>query len=181
MTQKAFRNFYWGFLFIMIDFRLMGFDVLPDIVGYAFFVAGLGLLLERSYHFSQARTFHIVMLILSIFSIYEAPSEGIDGINIYPLGVLLGIVSIIFSLLAMYHLFMGIKQLAEEHNALDISNEAQFRWKHYLYLEFAGFIAFLLIFIPPLAFVYIIALLIISVVLTVKFMGFMTRCGQGLP
>lgn len=37
MTQRAFRSLYWGFLFIMIDFRLQGIDVLPDIIGYAFF------------------------------------------------------------------------------------------------------------------------------------------------
>ena len=36
MTERAFRNFYFGFLFIMIDFRFNGIDILPDIVGYAF-------------------------------------------------------------------------------------------------------------------------------------------------
>ena len=120
------------------------------------------------------------MLILSIFTIYENPNQNMGGIYFNPFRVLLSILSLIFSLLAMYHLFWGIKQLAEECNELDISNEAQLRWKQYLYLNLAAFIAILLIFMPPLAFLYMIAVLIISVILTVKFMGFMTRCGLRL-
>ncbi|HHY82823.1 MAG TPA: hypothetical protein GX505_09120 [Clostridiales bacterium] len=180
MAQRAFRNFYWGFLFVMIDFRINGFDILPDLIGYAFFVAGLNLLLERNNHFSQARTFNIIMLILSIFSIYERPAENTGGFNIHIdfIGLLTGIAALIFSLLAMYHLFMGIKQLAEEYDASDISAESEQRWKQFLYLQLAGFGVFLLILLPPLALVYLIVMLVISIALTVKFMGFMTRCGN---
>ena len=32
----AFRNFYWGFLLTMLDFRINGFDILPDILGISF-------------------------------------------------------------------------------------------------------------------------------------------------
>jgi len=177
MTQAAFRKFYWGFLFIMIDFRLNGIDILPDIIGYALFVAGLGWLREKNYYFDRARIFHIIMLILSIFSIYEKPSQNMESISFNPLGTLLGVLSLIFSLLAMHHFLWGVKQFAEETNVPDISDEAQLRWKQYLYLQLASFAAFLLILLPPLAFVYIIALLVVSVILTVKFMGFMTRCG----
>jgi hypothetical protein len=180
MTERAFRNFYFGFLFIMIDFRFNGIDILPDIVGYAFFAAGLGVLANRCFNFSQARTFNIVMLILSIFSIYERPAQNTSGFHISfdPVGFVIGIGSLIFSLLVVYHLFMGIKAMADDIGESDVSAEAEQRWKQYLYLQLAVFGAFLLIFIPPLAVIYIIAMLIISIALTVKFMGFMNRCGQ---
>lgn len=180
MMERAFRNFYYGFLFIMVDFRFNGIDILPDIVGYAFFAAALGVLAERNFNFTQARKFNIIMIILSIFSIYERPSQSSGGFNISidPLGVIIGIVVLIFSLLVVYHLFMGIKAMADELGAAKVSIEAEQRWKQYLYLQLAVFGAFLLIFIPPLAVIYVIAMLIVSIALTVKFMGFMNRCGQ---
>ncbi|NLB43071.1 MAG: hypothetical protein GX815_12630, partial [Clostridiales bacterium] len=204
MVQKAFRNFYFGFLFVMIDFRVNGFDILPDIVGYIFFVVGLSSLLNMSEHFSKARIFHVIMLIISIFSIYERPAQ--DGVYIstdFLPGLLIGIAILIIELFAFYHLFMGIKQWANEggtsHVGIDqweneggainredtqlngegraphLASEADHRWKQYLYFQIASFGVFLLIFIPPLAFIYIIAILIVAIVLTVKFMGFMTR------
>lgn len=207
MVQKAFRNFYWGFLFVMIDFKLNGFDVLPDIIGYIFFVVGLSSLLNINEQFSKARIFHIIMLVLSIFSIYERPAqEGVYISTDFWFGFIFGIAILVINLFAFYHLFMGIKQWANEGSAsnLDIdrweneggasnpndiqwtdegraphlASEADHRWKQYLYLQLAVFGAFLLIIIPPLAFVYIIVLMIASIALTIKFMGFMTRCGQ---
>lgn len=180
MTERAFKYFCWGFAFVMLDFRLNGLDILPDIVGYAFFIAGLNLLIERNDWFQKSRTFNIVMLILSVFTIYERQAENTGGlnINIDLLGLLVGILSLIFSLLAMYNLFMGIKQMADEHNYSDLSAESERRWKQFIVIQLAGYGAFLLIFIPILAVLYIFALLIFAILLTVKFMSFMTRCGS---
>lgn len=181
LINRAFRNFYWGFLFVMVDFRLNGFDVLPDIIGYILFVAGLNLLWETHQQiFTKARTYHIIMAFLSVFSIYERPNQNMEGIHFGPLGFLIGIVILIFSLLAIYHLFMSIKEFAQELSAPDISAEAEERWKQFLYFQIAAFAAFLLILIPPIAFVYIIVMLVVSIILTIRFMGFMNRCGERL-
>jgi len=178
--QRAFRNFYWGFLFVMVDFRLNGLDILPDIIGYAFFIAGLNLLKERNDRFRKARIFHIVMLFLSIFNIFERQVESTEGINFYfnSFEFLIGILILIFTLLAMYNLFMAIKQLAEDYSYTDLSFEADQRWKQFVILQIASSITFLFIFIPILGFAYIFAVLIFAIWLTVKFMGFMTRCGS---
>lgn len=179
MSEKAFRNFYWGFLFVMVDFRLNGVDILPDIVGYLFFAAGLNILADRNFHFTKARTYNIVMILLSIFSIYEKQPQNTGGLNIHfdPLGFVIGIASLIFSLLVFYHLFMGIKDLADAAGEGSIAEEAQQRWKQFVYLQMAVYGAFLLIFVPFLAVVYVIAMLIVSILLTLQFMRFMTRCG----
>jgi uncharacterized membrane protein HdeD (DUF308 family) len=206
LVQKAFRNFYWGFLFVMIDFRLNGFDILPDIIGYVFFVVGLSSLADKGEHFSKAKIFHIIMMVVSIFSIYERPAqEGVYSSDFW-YGLLVGIAILIIGLFAFYHLFMGIKewadggyssyqgldrweneggainpgdnQRANESRAPHLAAEAEHRWKQYLYLQLAAFGAFVLLIAPPLVFFYIIVLLVVSIVLTIKFMGFMTRCGE---
>jgi hypothetical protein len=41
---------FWGFIFLF-DFRLFGFDILPDFIAYILFVQGLSILAERSKNF----------------------------------------------------------------------------------------------------------------------------------
>lgn len=180
MIEKAFRNFYWGLLFVMVDFRLNGLDILPDIVGYVLFAIGLNALADRNFHFSKAKLYNIVMIILSVFSIYEEQQQNTGGINILfnPFGLVIGIASLVFMLLVFYHLFMGIKELADEAGESSIAEEAQQRWKQFVYFQIAVYAAILLIFIPFLAIVYIIGMLIVSIMLTLQFMRFMTRCGE---
>ena len=79
MNQRGFTQLYWGFLFVMLNFRIQGFDILPDIVGYIFFAFGFAALASNSEHFKKASRLNIPMIILSIFSIYESsPRLGIN-------------------------------------------------------------------------------------------------------
>ncbi len=32
MNRSAFGKFAYGFLFVLIDFKIMGFDILPDFI-----------------------------------------------------------------------------------------------------------------------------------------------------
>ena len=114
MSAAALSKFYWGFLFIMVDFRLNGIDLLPDIVGFILFAVGFGLLAAESDYFNQARKLNMVMIILSIFSIYEAPAQD-GGIHIapdWPLGLISGICSLVFTLLVVQPVY-GVRELAE--------------------------------------------------------------------
>jgi hypothetical protein len=183
MSENGFGKLYWGILFIMIDFRLQGFDVLPDIIGYILFAIGFGILVSNSEYFEKARNFNIPMIILSLFSVYEKPAQGGGGIQIGSLGafgILIGIASIILGLLVMYNLFMGIKDLAVQKEQVGFCEEADKRWNQYLLLQIAGLLAMVLIFIPPLALIFIIGLLIVSVWLTVVIMKFIKNCELSL-
>lgn len=111
---NAFNKFYWSFFFIMLDFRLQGVDIIPDIIGYLLFAAGLSLISNENSWFEKARKLNIFMIFLSIFQIYERPAQG-TGITFGPLGyygVIIGIASMIISLLLMYNFFMGIGDMA---------------------------------------------------------------------
>lgn len=182
MNEDGFRKLYWGFLFIMIDFRIQGVDILPDIIGYILFAVGFGILALHSIHFSKARNLNIPMIILSIFSIYEVPAQN-GGVQFSPLGffgILISIASLILNLLVIYNLFMGIKDMAEERGQMDLYTESNKMWNQYLMLQIAGIFMFVLIFIPLLGLISIIALLIASIILTVVIMGFIKRCGMYL-
>jgi len=182
MNINAFNKLYWGFLFIMVDFKLQGFDIFPDMIGYLFFAAGFSMLVLNSEYFKKAGRFNIGMILLSIFSIYEPPAQG-GGIQLGPLGlfgILIGILSMVLSLLVVYNLFMGIKEMSTVSGRADIYEESDTKWRQFLALQLAVLLSFVLIFIPPLAIIFIIVLLIISIILTIHIMRFMKICGESL-
>jgi len=67
MVANGFNKLYWGFLFILIDFRINGFDILPDIIGYILFAFAFSALASGSSHFVLAGRYNIPMIILSTF------------------------------------------------------------------------------------------------------------------
>jgi hypothetical protein len=173
MNEDAFSKFYLGFLFVMIDFRLQGVDILPDIIGYWMFAGGLSMLASKSGFFEKARSLNMFMIILSIFQIYERPAQG-SGINfglLGPVGFLIGIAATILSLIVIYNLFMGIKDMARLQGQTGISEEAEKRWVQYLVLQLAGLLSIVLLIMPPLAMVFLMALFILSIVLVIATIG----------
>jgi hypothetical protein len=182
VLESGFNKFYWGFFFIMIDFRLQGVDVLPDIIGYCLFATGFSILASRSSCFEKARSLNMIMIILSILQIYERPAQG-SGINfgaLGPVGFIIGIAATILSLFVIYNLFMGIKDMASLQGQINIREEAEKRWTQYLMLQLAGLFAIILIIIPPIALIFIIGIFVFSIVLTIVIMGFMKSCGTSL-
>lgn len=179
MVKAGFDKLFWGFLFIMIDFRVQGFDILPDIIGYILFAVGFSTLAGHSPYFKKAGTLNLVMIVVSIFSIYEQPNTD-GGVHFNLLGLLIGIVSLILGLILVHHLFMGIKEMANRQGKTQIYEEAEKRWTQYLLLQVAAILAIVMFIIPPLAFILIIALFVFSIILTVVIMRFMKRCGENL-
>ena len=182
MIAEGFNKFYWGFFFILISFRIQGFDIIPDIVGFVLLADGLGRLVSESEFFKTAQGYTLPMILLSIFSIYEAPAQG-SGINfgfLGPIGILISIASLVVTLLLVYNIFMGIKDMAEQRNKSEIAAESEQRWNHFLWLHLAMIFLFVLIIIPPLAIILIIGLFIASILLTVAIMRLMKQCEQEL-
>ncbi len=195
MNRKSFTQLYWGFLFIMLDFRIQGLDILPDTVGYILFALAFYALASNGEHFDRAFRLNIPMIILSIFSIYEkrVQNSGMNrpGINISfgTLGtlrilisyasLLISLASLILELLIVYHLFMGIKEMSRNVH-WDLYEEADRRWNQYLMLQIAVLLGFVIIFIPWLNFLYIIGVFAASIVLMFIILGFMKRCGEKL-
>jgi len=56
----GFGKIFWGFLFFF-DFRIQGFDILPDIIGYWLIYIGLKELVSMSSHFAAAQKYAVVL------------------------------------------------------------------------------------------------------------------------
>lgn len=182
MTARAFRNFYWGFLLIMVDFRIGGLEILPDIVGYFLLDGGLGILAEQNEWFAKARGYVWPALILSVFQVYERVS-GVSGVYVnWGSGwtLLLALVMAISSLLVVYNLFMGIREMASRAGNTSIAGQAQSKWSQYLGIAVAGLLAFAVGFIHWLGFLYIISLFVLNLVLAWSIMKLMHRCEHEL-
>lgn len=177
MIREAFNKLFWGFLFIMFDFRLQGIDVFPDIIGYILFVTAFRVLIEHSSYFVQARTYSIVMIFISIATIYERPVDG-SGVHIDPVGVVIGLVSLAFALAVGYFLFKGIQDMAAKRQQLDLEQEASQKWTYFLVIHLAGLLLYILILVPLLFVAVIFILFVATFVLMVVFMRFMKKCGE---
>lgn len=179
MITDGFNKFYWGFLFILFSFRIQGFDILPDVIGYILFAIGFHRLAEQSEYFVKIKTMNSIMILLSLFSIYERPAQD-GGIHINPLGIVVGLASAVLLIVIVYHLMMGIKDMALERERPDIEQEASQKWTYFLVFQIATLCTFIMIFIPPLFVVAVVGLFIASIVLIVVLMRFMRLCGEQL-
>jgi len=171
----------------MLDIRLWGVDILPDVAGYIFFALGFSNLLENSFHFAKGKNFNLPMILLSIFQAYEPVNSQQSGINMGPLGgfgVLIGLLSLVLGLFVTYHLCMGIRDMAEQagEDSIydDIYVEAEKRWKQFLAISIATLLSFVVAFIPFLAFFYFVGIIIASILLMIRFMQLMKKCELNL-
>lgn len=67
---------FWGLMFTVINFRIQGFDIVPDIVGYIMVIIGLGRIEKYSGSFSSAKIAAYLLTVLSLFNIYQAPVQN---------------------------------------------------------------------------------------------------------
>jgi len=173
---------FWGFLFFF-DFRIQGFDILPDVIGYWLIYTGARDLILQSNHFNIVRKYALPLIIVSLFDIYQVQTP-IEQFTINPLVflfILVGFLITIIDLILIYNLCFGIVEMALANDDFQLSSTAEFRWEYYLYVKIAmliftsiGFIARHLIVIG------FIPLFIISTGILVLMMGLMKRADQAL-
>lgn len=182
MIVSGFNKFYLGFIFIMIDFKVMGVDILPDIIGFIFFAIGFNMLSGKSDYFIKAENFNIPTIIISVFYIYQKPAldDVIQFSQFGLFGILVDIVYLALNLLVVYNLFMGIKDLAKIKVNIGIIEKTDKWWNHYLKFHVISILLLILIFIGPLAILYIVGMLIYSILLTICITTFMKECGRSL-
>ena len=182
MNESSFQKMYWGFIFIMLSFRIQGFDIFPDIVGYLLFASAFSSLISCSTYFGVAAKYNIAMIILSIFSIYQRPVQG-GGVNIGMWGIVsipMAIAGFVLNLLVVYNLFMGIKDVAEREDEVGLAIESNEKWNQFKMVQIAALFSLILIFIPLLGVLYIIGLIIATIIIMVGILGFLKKCSERL-
>ncbi|MFS0724643.1 hypothetical protein [Paenibacillus sp. 1P07SE] len=177
MIRDGFSKFFWGFLFIMFNFRIQGFDILPDVIGFILFAVGFRTLARESDSFERAKLFNFGLIFLSLFSLYQSPNR--EG-EFNPLGFFVGIATLVLLLIVVHHLLAGIKDMASRQERPDLVAEAGQKWTYFLVFQIATLLLFVMILIPPLFVVMGLALFVVAIVLMIILMRFMSRCGEQL-
>lgn len=127
----GFVNLFWGFIFLF-DFRLGGFDILPDFIGYIFIYSGLIRLTNINERFKTVKSISLLLVFLSIPEIYQISTTDLLG---YFTGILLAAISLITTLLQIvlvYNICQGIIEMANERGNFQLSSKAKNRWLLYL-------------------------------------------------
>lgn len=182
MVEKAFNKFFWGFFFMLVSFKVQGFDIFPDIVGYIMFAIGFNALSVHSDRFEKAKPFNYIMIFLSVFSIYERPAQaGLMQTSLSNwLVILIGVISTIINLIIVYNLFAGIIEMAKKQRKPDIADEADKKWTQYVIIQFAVLLLFIFMIIPAVAALYMICLVVATIAYAIIVMCFMKKCGLSL-
>ena len=72
----------WGLVLVLVDLRLNGFDVLPDVVGWGMVLTGLWAMASLVAEFARARTAALAALVaaqLVIFCFAHADEPWLRG------------------------------------------------------------------------------------------------------
>ncbi|MBS4538918.1 hypothetical protein GOQ27_10605 [Clostridium sp. D2Q-11] len=160
----GYKKLFWGFIFFF-DFRLSGFDILPDIIGYILFYQGLNMLYERNEHFDKAKRFAIPLILLSVFSIYEVtvPLNEFTFNSYSILILLIGVAATILNLMMIYNICIGISEEARRIEDNDLETKALNRWKLYFVTNLLV-LTVLIVRVPFLLAILFIPIIILSLI-----------------
>ena len=115
---------FWGLLFVILDVRVNGIDLLPDFLGYITVAIGARGLIEASDRFRMAANLSWILAILSLPNVFVPR-------NTWPM---LGLVNIVFDCTMMWFLLGGLIDLALARGRLDLAEQAHNRRVAYLTL-----------------------------------------------
>lgn len=173
MVWENFKKVFWGYLFLVIGFRIQGIDILPNFIGYIIIIFGIKNLLEENEHFQKVLNSGYILTILSIFDVYQPVTTNTTTFQFSnPLLAVVAIVSVIADLYFSYHLFMGISNMAEKRTFVEIKFKSEKYWGYYWKLLLAMFGGILLVFLPTLVLIYMLVVLILTIVLHINILRF---------
>lgn len=165
LDQKTYTKLFWGFILVMISFKLNNFDILPDFIGYLLFALAFKSLEEKSSYFKAAFNLNIPLLVMSAFGIFM-PSGSITNNNLGNYIFILlpySMIMIFLQLTMMYNFFMGLKTISDSASEIELSSTVMEKWKQYKILQILNIGAYFTIFLVPV----FIALVLITFVFTI--------------
>jgi len=129
---KDYRLLFFGLLFY-INIRVFNVDILPNTLGFIFFMIGLRGLMNNNQHYKKALRLTYPLIILSLVSLYKDPSVKVVE---YVLGApgLNAMINLAVSILALIQLYYIVKGLIADAGAIgnrDFEKKALGRWKWY--------------------------------------------------
>lgn len=121
--ENILTGIFLGYIFMFIDFKILGIDVFSDFLGYILIYVGLGDFHDISY-FQKARPVTFFMTIATILY---------DGLVLFgyelPFASLISLFFLIVWVFIIYLIDMGIKELEEKAEIFLYSQKLIYIWK----------------------------------------------------
>jgi hypothetical protein len=179
---SAFDLLWTAFIFLF-DVRVMGFDVLPDVIGYVLMAIGLRRLASLNKHLATAAKIAPIAALVSLADFYQPPAKGAPMLAFggpsfkTPIGASLtvaGVILIVLNLLVVYHAVAGILQLAKSRKDNEVIESGDARWGEYKALHIALIpIVLFAALVPAVNWLAPLAQLAIGIVVYFGMMGFL--------
>lgn len=181
---------FWGLIFTVINIRIQGFDIVPDVVGYIMVIVGLGRIEKYEKNFTMAKWAAIILAVLALNNIYQAPVQhkvnqmgmeqtvassmnfnaGMFGAVLW-LAVILIIVGLAVNIYFIYSMCMGIKNLSNQVGDYKLAEICDDRWKLILGSEVGLLISALLVLLEIMFGVFMVMLFgVLTLVALVMFL-----------
>jgi hypothetical protein len=129
--RTQFGYIFWGLIFVVLHFKINGFDILPDIIGYGMIVMGASRLAAHSNQFHVASSFSILLAIFWVIGL------AITGDAEFLLGIVVGIANCAM----MWSLLGGVAEFTTARNRTDLAESA-----YQLRVFYVAFIAGVFVF-----------------------------------
>ncbi|QOR68258.1 hypothetical protein IM538_09200 [Cytobacillus suaedae] len=136
--NSGYNRLLWGFLLVILDLRIMSFDVLIDAVGYFIVVSGLNILSAQSESFKKAQVLGVILGILSIPSTIDFAATFPLEQGILPTNLFIG--SLFFSsflgflhIVLAFYIFRGMREMAIQANLHGTPERVQGRARFYIF------------------------------------------------
>jgi hypothetical protein len=113
--RAQFGYVFWGLIFVLLHFKINGFDLLPDIIGFGLIAIGASNLAVLSQQFRLASSLSIVLAILWAIGL------AISG----DAGILFGVLVTILNCAMMWSLLGGIIDFTTSRDRRDLAELAQ--------------------------------------------------------
>ena len=127
--SKSLGLVFWGILLAMLDFRINGFDLLPDFLGYLLVAIGCTGLISASSLFKPARLIAWILVIFELASLAGAR-----------LGEPISSVDSLLDLVLIWCVLGGVIELAVAQGREDLARRATVRRKLYLIATLISFL-----------------------------------------
>lgn len=137
MYKPDYNRLFWGFLLVIFNFRIQGFDILPDVIGYILIIKALQGLAHQHEDYGKGISFAVMLAVLSLVNVYQAQtgiqsSKPVSFLD-YAL-LLLGQIGLILELFLVYWILRAMTELANETSNFLLHDQAKLRWKLNLWL-----------------------------------------------
>ncbi|MBN2558373.1 MAG: hypothetical protein JXB33_06455 [Clostridia bacterium] len=167
----SYRKLFWGFIFLF-DFRIGGFDILPDFIGFIFIYIGLKALAGKDAEFKRAGSLALPLIFMSVLDVYQAPSTQASL-----LGIIFGLALTLLIILMVRGICMGIRNEAAKAGNDGLASKATNRWGLFLAVNI---LLILFTVVPVLAAVLFIPFFILSIISYVLMVSLMKSAEYSL-